>query len=299
MKQSSDTSPKKSPRIIAAIPAFNEVKYIGTVVLSTQQHVDEVLVVDDGSADQTANVARLAGATVFRHQQNMGYGASIRRLFAEAKKRKPDILVLLDADAQHDPGDIPRLIRPIQEGYDLVIGSRKAQSAKIPRYRRFGQRIIAYFSGILSGKKLFDSECGFRVFSGKAITTLDLKENGMAISAETIADAAEKGLKITALPVSISYTGDGSTLNPLLHGLQVIGRIMAMISEKRPIYFFGLGGAILSLLGLIAGLRVIAIAYAGGGVSTGTALVSILLITIGVFSVFTGIILHVLSKRRG
>ncbi len=284
---------------MATIPAFNEAKYIGTVVLSTRQHVDEVLVVDYGSTDQTANVARLTGATEFRHQQNRGYGASIRRLFTEAKKRKSDILVLLDADAQHYPDDIPRLIKPIQEGYDLIIGSRKAQSAKIPRYRRFGQRIIAYFSGILSGKKLFDSECGFRVFSRKAITTLDLKENGMAISAETIADAAEKGLKITARPVSISYTEDSSTLNPLLHSLQVIGRIMAMISEKRPIYFFGLGGAILSLLGLIAGMRVIDVVYAGGGVSTGTALVSILLITISVFSVFTGIILHVLAKRGG
>ena len=105
-------------------------------------------------------------------------------------------------------------------------------------------------------------------------------------------------LKITERPITIRYTGDGSTLHPLVHGLQVIGRIIAMISEKRPLYFFGLGGATLSLIGCIAGVRVIDIAYGGGGIATGTALVSILLITIGVFSVFTGIILHVLAKWR-
>ena len=298
MKQSSHSPEDSRPKIIAAIPAFNEDKYIGTVVLKTKQYVDEVVVVDDGSTDQTANVAKLAGATVIQHQQNKGYGASIQTLLAEAKKREPNILVLLDADSQHNPDEIPHLIKPILEGFDLVIGSREAQRVNIPRYRRIGQRVIAYFSGILSGKKLSDSESGFRVFSKKAIATLELKENGMAISAETIANAAEKGLKIIERPISIRYIKDGSTLHPILHGLHVLRRIIAMISESRPLFFFGLGGAILSLLGFLAGIRVLNIAYGGGGIATGTALVSILLLIIGVLSVFTGIILHVLAKRK-
>ena len=299
MKQSPRSSNQNRPKVAAAIPAFNEERYIGTIILKTRRYVDEVIVVDDGSSDQTADVARLAGATVIRHEQNRGYGASIQTLLAEAKKRDLNILVLLDADAQHNPDEIPDLVKPISEGFDLVIGSRAQRGKDIPRYRRMGQGVISYFSHILSGQKVSDSESGFRVFSRKAIASLELKENGMAVSAETIAKAAESGLKITERPISIKYTEDGSTLNPVLHGFEVLRRIIAMISERRPLFFFGLGGIILITLGLLAGIRVVSISSGGGGLAMGTALVSILLLVIGVFSIFTGIILNVLIKRRG
>ena len=287
------------PRILVAIPAYNEERYIGSVILKAQQYADEVIVLDDGSIDGTSEIARLAGATVMRHEENKGYGAAIQSLLAEAKKKNPDILVLLDADSQHNPEDIPPLIEPILEGFDLVVGSREQQRVKIPAYRRIGQRVLSYLSGILSRKKLSDSESGFRVFSKKAITVLEPRENGMAVSAETIADAAEKGLKITEVPISIVYTKDGSTLNPIRHGLGVLARILAMISERRPLFFFGLGGSILATLGLIAGVMTLNILSAGGIMPTGTALLSVLLVTIGVFSIFTGIILHTLAGRKG
>ncbi|MFC1977650.1 glycosyltransferase family 2 protein, partial [Chloroflexota bacterium] len=270
------------PKIMAAIPAFNEEKYIGTIVLKARQYVDGVVVLDDGSTDQTASIAKLAGANVVQHRQNRGYGASIQTPLADAKKKEVDILVLLDGDFQHNPDEIPRLIKPISEGFDLVIGSREEQGVNIPRYRRIGQRAISYFPRILSRKKLYDSESGFRVFSKKAIAVLELRENGMAVSAETIAEAAGKGLKITERPISNIYTGDGSTLHPLIHGFGVLARIIAMISERRPLFFFGLGGLILSLIGLLAGIRLLSIAYAGGGIATSTALASIMLLIIGV-----------------
>ena len=285
------------PKIIAAIPAYNEEKYVGTVVLKTRQYVSEVIVVDDGSTDQTADVARLAGASVIQHQQNKGKGASIRMLLAEARKKNPDILVLLDADSQHNPDEIPSLIKPISEGFDLVIGSREWQKDNIPYYRRIGQRVLSYFSRTLSGKGGIDSECGFRALSPKAIAELKLEQNGFAIETEMIAAATDKGLKITEVPISAIYTKDGSTLNPVRHGLGVLVRILAMISERRPIFFFGMSGIILMVLGFLVGLRVVNIASAGGGVATGTALISVLFLIIGVFSIFTGIILSVLTKR--
>ncbi|MFC1932890.1 glycosyltransferase family 2 protein [Chloroflexota bacterium] len=298
MKQSSHFSEKSRPKVIVAIPAFNEEKYIGTVVLKARQYADEVIVLDDGSTDDTSEIARLAGATVIKHNENKGYGAAVQSLLTEVKKREPDVAVLLDADFQHNPQEIPNLIKPISEGFDLVIGSREERSG-IPRYRRIGLRVISYFSGILSGKKLSDSESGFRVFSKKAIALLELRENGMAVSAETIANAAEKGLKIIERPISIRYTRDGSTLNPVVHGFDVLRRIITLISERRPLFFFGLGGSILIVLGFLAGIRVLNIASAGGGVATGTALISILLIIVGILSAFTGIILNALTKRKG
>lgn len=285
------------PKIIAAMPAYNEEKYIGSMVLKTRQYVDEVIIVDDGSTDDTSEIARLAGATVVRHDVNMGYGAAIQRILVEARKRNPEILVLLDADTQHNPNEIPEIIKPILDGFDLVIGSRKQQVGHIPRYRRIGQRIILFFAQFLSGKNLSDSECGFRVFSRKAIAKLELKENGMAVSAETIAEASHKKLKVIQVPVNVTYTKDSSTLNPVAHGLEVLTRIIAMISERRPLFFFGISGAVTAFLGVLAGIRTLQILATAGAVPVGTALVSVLFLIIGIFSLFTGIILHVMTRR--
>jgi len=286
-------------RTIAGMPAYNEQKYIGTLVLKTKQYVDEVIVIDDGSQDNTAEIAKLAGAIVVQHSSNKGYGAAIQSLLAEAKKRDPDVLVLLDADAQHNPHEIPHLISPIRDGFDFVIGSREQQKNNIPFYRRVGQKVLLHSTNVLSHKRLSDSESGFRAFSRKAISALELRENGMAISAETIAEAAKQGLKVTEIPISITYTKDGSTLHPVAHGLGVFTRILVMISERRPFFFFGLGGAILIILGVISGVRVLQLLSTSGVLPVGTTMVAVLFLIIGAFSIFTGIILRALSRGRG
>ena len=287
------------PKIIAAIPAYNEEKYVGTIVLKTRQYASEVIVLDDGSTDRTAHVARLAGALVIRHQQNKGKGASIRMLLAEARKRNPDVLVLLDADSQHNPDEIPILIKPISEGFDLVIGSRERQRQNIPPYRRIGQRVLSYFSGILSGKRQLDSECGFRVLSRKAIAELKLEQNGFAIDTEMITAATDSGLRITQAPISAIYTKDGSTLNPVAHGVGNLTWIITMISERKPLLFFGVTGLVLLVFGATTAARVLHISSEGGVIPVGTALMSVLFLTIGIFTIFTGLILNILARRKG
>jgi len=158
---------------------------------------------------------------------------------------------------------------------------------------------LAYFTRILSRKKLSDTESGFRAFSRKAIAVLEPKEKGMAVSAETVSLATAKGLRIAEVPISVTYNKDSSTLNPVRHGLGVLNRIMVMISERRPLLFFGICGGISTLLGLAAGASVTWIYYTSSLFAVGTALISILLVTIGILCIFTGLILNVLLKRIG
>jgi glycosyltransferase involved in cell wall biosynthesis len=283
--------------IIVGMPAYNEEKYIGSVILQARQFADEVVVVDDGSSDHTAQVARLAGATVVQHEKNSGYGATVQTVLAEAKKRNPDVLVLLDADGQHNPEEISSLVNAIYDGSDVAIGSRQKHSENIPAYRKFGQSIISYFTRVLSRSTLSDTESGFRAFSRKAINVLEPKERGMAISAETISEATAKGLKIAEVPISAIYTRDGSTLNPIKHGMGVLNRVLVMISERRPLLFFGLAGGIAIILGIVAGALVLKALFTVNELAVGTAMVAMLLITVGTLFIFAGVILNVLVKR--
>jgi len=285
-------------RVLAGIAAYNEARYVGSIVLQARQYVEEVIVVDDGSTDNTARVAELAGATVIRHDENRGKGAAIQSILAEAKKRNPDILVLLDADAQHDPNEIPALIKPVSEGFDLVIGSREAQKDKTPRYRRIGQKVIFRSSRLASKANVADSESGFRALSPKAINELELKAKGFAIESEMITRAADKNLKITEVPISNIYTKDGSTLNPIRHGIDVLSQIIVMISQRRPLFFFGLSGGILLVIGIIVGIRVINLAANTGELAIGSTILTTLFIIAGILSIFTGIILNALSRRK-
>ena len=286
-----------SRKIIVAMPAYNEEKYIGTIVLQAKRHADEVIVLDDGSTDQTSGIAELAGATVICHEQNRGYGSAIQSIFAEARKRDADILIVLDADSQHNPNEIPLLIETVSGDCDVVIGSREMQSQEIPRYRRVGQKILSGVTGFLSRQKLSDTESGFRAYSRKAIEELDLKETGMAVSSEIIKSASSKNLRIKEVPVSAIYTKDGSSLHPVSHGLGVLRRLVMMISEERPLFFFGSFGGLLVIAGIIMGILVARAMWVDQVLQTGSALVSIMLITLGVLTVFTGVILSVLVKR--
>jgi glycosyltransferase involved in cell wall biosynthesis len=286
-----------SQKVIVAMPAFNEEKYIGSLLLRARQYASELLVVDDGGSDHTAQVAELAGATVVKHPQNMGYGCAIRTILVEAKKRNADVLVILDADAQHNPDEIPALVKAVTDGADVVIGSRVMQNNNIPAFRRAGQTVLAGMTNFASKKKLSDTESGFRAYSRRAISDLELHESGMAISSEIVSAAAAKGLKISEVPISVTYAGDTSTLNPVKHGLGVLARISVMISERRPLMFFGACGILCILGGVVMGLFVLRTLYSSQILQMGSALLSMLLITVGILNISTGLILSVLVRR--
>lgn len=293
--------PDKKPRtkVIVGLPAYNEEKAVAGIVLQAKEYADEVIVVDDGSTDRTSTMAKLAGAVTIKHENNRGKGAAIQTIITEVRKRRADALCLLDADGQHDPEEIPYLLKAVSNGSDLVIGRRIIQKDKIPGYRYVGQRILSYFTRRLAGGSVSDTESGFRALSKKAIDRIQLKETGFAIESEMISEAERNGLNITEVPISIIYTKDGSTLNPVKHGFGVLNRILVMISEKRPLLFFSVAGGILLILGIISGIGVLQTYYGSRVFATGSALLCMLLVTVGMLCIFTGVILNVITKRLG
>ncbi|UCD09155.1 MAG: glycosyltransferase family 2 protein, partial [Dehalococcoidales bacterium] len=286
--------PDKQPRskVIIGLPAYNEERAVAGVILQAKAYADMVIVVNDGSVDKTAKMARLAGAEVVEHGENKGYGAAIQTILAEAGRRNADILVIIDADAQHDPDEIPRLVEAVKAGSDVVVGSRESQKDVIPGYRRLGQSILAKFANIAARQNLSDTESGFRAYSKKAITEMELTQQGMAISAEIISEASHKGLIISEVPISVSYDGVSSSQNPILHGLGNLSRIFIFISERRPLLFFSVLGGVLLIVGIISGIGVLQIYYSSRAFATGSALLCMLLVTLGMLCIFTGVILN-------
>src|SRR5579875_1053164 len=135
------TSDEETATIVAVIPAFNEERFIGSVVATTLQYANRVIVVNDGSTDRTAVIAQLVGAHVVHMPGNSGYGEALQAGLQCAQALEPEAIVMLDADAQHDPAAIPALVRPILMGdADIVVGSRFLErGSDIPLWRRVGQ----------------------------------------------------------------------------------------------------------------------------------------------------------------
>ncbi|MGB4611823.1 MAG: glycosyltransferase family 2 protein [Methanothermobacter thermautotrophicus] len=283
-------------RIVAVIPAFNEEVAIGSVVLLTGEHVDEVIVVDDGSADRTAHVAEMAGARVIRHHRNLGKGAALKTGFEAADA---DVIVTLDADAQHNPAEIPKLVEPILRGEaDVVNGSRylHGRDENTPRYRRVGQKILDRATNISTGLDITDTQSGFRAFSSASIPHFRFRDPGFVVESEMLADAAEAGLRIVEVEVGVRYDVDGSTRNPISHGVSVLLKIIGDLELKRPLYYFTLPGLIIGITGAILSLMFIRDYITGLSVNMGPTIVAVMLTLFGTFFIFTGIILD--SMRR-
>jgi glycosyltransferase involved in cell wall biosynthesis len=216
---------KPHRKVITAIPCFNTQKSIAEVVGKSRRFSSEVVVIDDGSRDLTAEVSRSSGAYVKSHRVNKGYGEAIKSCLQVAQAHEADIVVIIDGDGQHDPLDIPRLIEPITAGEaDLVIGSRFiANGHDVPSYRQFGIKVINSLWNFGSRVKVSDSQSGFRAYSKKALETLNFSERGMGISIEILEKTRNLGLKIKEVPIKCSYENNNTTLSykALKHGLGV------------------------------------------------------------------------------
>lgn len=281
--------------IVVGIPTYNEEVAIGSIVLQAQQHADEVVVIDDGSTDQTVAIAAEAGATVFKHSENKGKGGAIRSLLNHMQNRSMDALVLLDGDGQHAPQDIPAVAEPVvANNCDIAIGSRYIDTGadETPSYRRFGQRVLDVLTFGPSGTQITDSQSGFRALSPEAVSNLTIRADGMGVESEMIGEASENGLAIAEVPVDVRYEGlDGQTHNPLRHGLSVVVFITQLIRDRHPLMFFGVPGLIMLGLGGGLGLHTSYLYQTTGAFHQWRILVSGFAILLGTIGVFCGLVL--------
>jgi len=221
-----------APSIIAGIPAYNEERTIAQIVLKAGCHVGKVLVCDDGSRDMTRVISRENGADVLEHEKNMGYGATMQTLLRKARELGANVLVVFDGDGQHDPDEIPELIKPILEGRaDIVIGSRFVEGARmdIPFYRRIGILIITLLTRIFSGYPIGDAQSGFRAYSRRAIQELKITDNGWGSSIEIFFKARDTRLRIVEVPVDCSYEyyTKAAKRDPLKQGISIVASIIS------------------------------------------------------------------------
>lgn len=281
------------PLTVAVIPAFNEGRFIGSVVLQAHRYAQVVIVVDDGSTDATGEIAHAAGALVVRHERNLGKGAALNSGFRKARELHPDAVVTLDGDAQHEPAEIERLVAPVLRGEaDLVVGSRYLRGpASVPRGRIWGHRAFTWLTNLASGVHVTDSQSGFRAFSPRAVEAVGFASNGFAVESEMQFMAHEHGLKLLEAPVTAVYQ-DGPKRSVVGHGLGVLNGLLRLVGQYRPLLFFGVPGLVLLLAGLGWGVYVVEIYRRSLSLAVGYALISVLLFVVGSLSLFAGIILH-------
>jgi glycosyltransferase involved in cell wall biosynthesis len=200
----------------ALIPAYNEAATIADVVRGVRPFVSQVLVVDDGSTDGTADVARAAGACVLAHSTNLGKGHAVRTGLAHFLRGDTTHVLLLDGDMQHLPQETPRLLDAARAtGADVVIGQRRFDPAGMPASRyhanRIGSRALSSFVGV----PVDDTQCGFRLFRTEALRKMRLSARGYDIETEMLIKLRRLGGRVESVPVSAVYNGRRSKLRPV------------------------------------------------------------------------------------
>jgi len=195
-------------KIVAVIPAYNEEKTIGAVINEIKDKVWAVIVVNDGSNDETAARALGAGAKVLNHLINRGQGAALQTGIDFALAAGADTIITFDADGQHQAQDVDRIIQPLLLGKaDIVLGSRFLEKKnKIPVLRKFILRLATLITKLYTGLAITDTHNGFRAFSHKAAALIQIRQAGMAHASEIIEQIKKHNLRMIEMPVTIRYT---------------------------------------------------------------------------------------------
>jgi len=281
-------------KTVIGIPAYNEGKNIASILLRLKNISEHIIVCDDGSSDLTSEIAKKLGAIVVTHKKNLGYGAAIKTIFLKAQEINADALVTFDADGQHKIEDIDKILVPIKNNKaDIVIGSRFLNDKqKISKYRKIGIKTITELTNITSGTKITDSQSGFRGYNRKTLENIKLTESGMGVSTEILIKAKKSNFKIIEVPIIVSYEGETSTHNSIIHGSSVIISTLKYVAMERPLTFYGIPGLVFLIIGVSFGLWAIQIFTNEGVLITNITLISMGGVILGMVMMITATILY-------
>jgi glycosyltransferase involved in cell wall biosynthesis len=293
-----------SVKIVVCIPAYNGGKSIGRVIDLASRYTDEVIVVNDGSTDNTEDAAKASGAKVINHVVNLGYGAAISSCLKAGVEAKAQIIITVDADMQHNPEDIPLLIAPILEGKaDIVTGSRfvtPLESDAIPTYRKFGITMLTKVTNFMAQTTISDATTGFRAYSNRAARTLGSMafSSGMGASSQILMEAFRSGLRIVEIPVNISYTTgvDTSRHNAFTMGLGILTSIIRYITIRRPLSLIGIPGLVILSIGVTGLFLLLDIFNSTRMIPIGLGMFTVATSTMGLVMLMTSVILYTMSK---
>ncbi len=212
----------KKSKTIVVLPAYNAAKTLEkTIAEIPKEYVDEIILVDDASRDQTVKLAKKLKLTVFKHPQNKGYGANQKTCYTLALKHQPDIIVMLHPDYQYDPKLIKYFVEFIAEGYfDVMLGSRirsrkEALAGGMPLYKYFGNRFLTIIENLVTGYNLSEWHTGMRAYKRKVLKNIDFLKNSddFVFDSQILFQIIEKGFRIGEIPVPVRYFPEASSIN--------------------------------------------------------------------------------------
>ena len=249
--------------VVVVVPALNEKDGIAFTIdeikAALRDVSHEILIVDGHSQDGTDKIAKEKGAKVI-YQSRTGYGDALRAGFLYIRRNmNARTTVMMDADSTYDPRDIASLVKPIfDDRADMVIGDRMArlQSGAMTRTNKTGNRLLSWVARKTLKLNVHDTQCGLRAFRTELIDDMDLNAEGMPFATEMIADAHFARARITEVPVTYRPRAGVTKLNPVKDGIRILGTIIRLVRDTKPLLFFGTASAICALLGLIFGTQV-------------------------------------------
>ena len=210
-------------RVFVVIPAYNEEKHISKIIKETKEYADKVIIVDDGSKDKTSSIARRSKAIVLTHLVNLGKGATLKTGCDYAVKNNASFIIAIDADAQHDPKEIPRFLEGLKN-HEIVLGYRKL-NRKMPFVLKFGNWFINKTIRFLYGVKIRDSQCGYRAFTAKAYKKLRWKASDYSMESEMIAKIGKYKLSYAEIPIATIYS-DKYKGTTVLDGIKIVFNLL-------------------------------------------------------------------------
>jgi len=292
-------------KVVITIPAYNEEKTIGNVidniksVMGEAKHEYQIIVVDDGSKDSTAEIAKKTGVVVYSHPKNYGLAEAFKTEMQKCLDLGADVIVHTDADGQYLPKEIPSLIKEVEKGADLVLGSRfKGKIESMPLIKKLGNRAFSRVISQITKVKITDAQTGFRAFTKDVAKKIDIISN-YTYTQEQIIKAIRKKFKIKEVPVYFAKRDGKSRLiaNPFKYAIRVWISIFRIYRDYEPLKFFGLFGGLFLMIGFIIGLWFIYLHFTTGIAGhLGLLFLMIILITMGIQITLFGFLADMVKK---